>query len=144
MASRADQLVRMADSIRRYTKVRTYFGKVPIPTGNRGMLVFHLSIKQDKYILLNAQTSLLDGRIDYEEVVQVANTVAKFYREGRLWRELLFWYTGVSSYILIVLTFLLLLFLIVFLSQNQVSFFWQSVVVYAVAMSVATSFIYYR
>lgn len=144
MASRADHLQRMAESIRRHTKVRTYFGTVPIPTGNRSMLVFHLSAKQDKYILLNAQTTLLDGRIDYEEVSQIANTVATIYKHGKLWRNFLFWYNGVSSHILIILTFLLFLVLIVFLSQQEINSLWQSLVVYAVGIAVITSLMYYR
>ena len=66
--NRAEQIRRLVESIRRWVKLKTNFGLIPMPVGDNTTLVFHMNRKETGYILLNAQTSLIQGRIEFEEI----------------------------------------------------------------------------
>lgn len=52
--NRAEQIRRLVESIRRWVKLKTNFGLIPMPVGDNTTLVFHMNRKETGYILLNA------------------------------------------------------------------------------------------
>lgn len=118
MSSRIEQLRRLTESLRRYTKVNTYFGMVPIPVGNLSTLVFPLDRAKESYLLLSAQTNSLEGSIDYEEVKQVTMTVRDIYKQSFGCRLLAYFFIKSFSYLLIFITFIFLIGLFLTLVRN--------------------------
>lgn len=109
MTSRQDQLRRITQSLRRYTKVNTFFGMVPIPVGNLSTLIFPLDRTKENYLLLAAQTNSLEGRIDYEEVNEVTSNVKGIYRSSYRCRLCTYFFVRSFTYLLILLTFAFLI-----------------------------------
>lgn len=91
---------------------------VPIPVGNLSTLIFPLDRAKDSYLLLSAQTNSLEGRIDYEEVKQVTETVLDIYRRGFGCRLLAYFFIKSFSYLLIFITFIFLIVLFLTLVRN--------------------------
>jgi hypothetical protein len=116
-------LRRFIESLRRHVKVKSYFGTVPIPVGGHSTLIFHLNNKKDHYILLNAQTQLLDGKITYDQVKAVAEEVCRIQKQGHGWRECLYEYIHFAAYLVIILTFVLFFGLLVLLTKTDGNFF---------------------
>jgi hypothetical protein len=116
--SRADYIQRLQESVRRYTKVRTYFGLIAVPIGTPSMAVLPLNRSKSRYILLSAQSKALQNKIDYEEVQLVAEAVHQDYNVEKCSRSV--WHAFISffSYIMIILTFLFLLAIFLTLMQT--------------------------
>lgn len=144
MESNRSFMRRLAESIRRHTKVRTHFGTVGIPTGTHSALVFHMNVKQTGYVLLNAQTNLIEGKIDYEQIQSISQAIIGLFRRGRLYREALVWYIGTASYLIILLTFILFLILIVLLTQREGTFFGQSLLIYISIVALVVGLLLFR
>lgn len=109
MRRRQDHLRSLQESIRRYTKIKTYYGIIPVPVGNTSTIVFPLNRAKDRYGLLGAQTNSLEGKIDFEEVKSVTEVVLNVYKEGSCLRSFLYLYTSTFSYWMILISFLFLL-----------------------------------
>ena len=117
-ASRADYVRRLQESVRRYTKVRTYFGLQAVPIGTTSMVVLPLNRKKDKYLLLSAQSNALQNKVDYEEVQQVAEVIHRIYNEGKCGRAAWYKFITLFSYFMVVMSFLFLLAIFLTLTQT--------------------------
>lgn len=136
-------LRRFSESLRRHVKVKSYFGTIPVPVGGHSTLVFHLSNKKDHYILLNAQTELLDGRITYGQIKEVADHVCKIQRQGHNCRECLYEYIHLAAYLVIILTFVLFFGLLVLLTRTEGAYFGHAFGAYGALMALAVFFLVY-
>lgn len=136
-------LRRFTESLRRHVKVKSFFGTVPIPVGGHSTLIFHLSNKKDHYILLNAQTEMLDGRISYNQVKAVAEQVCQIQQRGQKCRDCLYEYIHMAAYLVIILTFVLFFGLLVLLTKTEGLYFGQAFAVYAGLMLLAIFFLVY-
>lgn len=118
MTSRIEQLRRLTESLRRYTKVNTYFGMVPIPVGNLSTLVFPLNRTKESYLMLSAQTKSIEGRIEFDEIREIVSQVKDIYRKRHCCRGFAYFFIKTFSYLLILFTFLFLILLFLSLVQN--------------------------
>lgn len=107
--NRQGHLRSLQESVRRYTKVLTYYGMIPIPVGNSSTIILPLNRAKDRYTLLGTQTSSIEGKIDYEEVKSISEVVLGIYREGICARSALFFFNKTFSYLMILLSFVFLL-----------------------------------
>jgi len=103
-----------------------------------------MNVKQTGYVLLNAQTNLIEGKIDYEQIQSISQAIIGLFRRGRLYREALVWYIGTASYLIILLTFILFLILIVLLTQREGTFFGQSLLIYISIVALVVGLLLFR
>lgn len=118
MTTRQEQLRRLTESLRRYTKVNTYFGMVPIPVGNLSTLVFPINRARENYLMLSAQTKSIEGRIELAEIEEVVGHVRDIYRRGYRCRNCAYFFVKSFSYLFIMITFLFLILLFLTLVRN--------------------------
>ena len=118
MTTRIEQLRRLTESLRRYTKVNTYFGMVPIPVGDLSTLVFPLNRTKESYLMLSAQTKSIEGRIQFEEIQEILVQVKDIYKRSFCCRGFGYFFIKSFSYLLILFTFLFLILLFLSLVQN--------------------------
>lgn len=130
--NRAEYIRRITESIRRYVKINTGFGLIPVPVGHNHMLVFHMNNTQTGYILLNAQTKLLEGRIDYEDVKQIAEEIASIYQDGLCMRKIMIKMQASVTSIVIIICFSLFLTMLLLLSLADGTFFGQALGIFVV------------
>ncbi len=120
----------MTESIRRYVKLNTGFGVIPVPVGHNNMLVFHMNVKESGYILLNAQTKLIEGRIDYDEIKMITDEVARIYQKGLFMRKFFIKMQASVSTVIIIICFSLFLTMLLLLSLADGTFFGQALGIY--------------
>ena len=121
--NRTEQIRRLVESIRRWVKLKTNFGLIPMPVGDSTTLVFHMNKKETGYILLNAQTDMIQGRIEYEEIEQIGKCITSIYREGICKRSFMTFIQYNLSTIIIIMCFTLFVVLLLLLSLADGIFF---------------------
>lgn len=132
--NRADYMRRLAESLRRWVKLNTPFGVVAMPVGTSAMLVFPLNRRQTGYILLNAQTKLIEGHIDYEEIKSLTEEVAAIYSEGKKRRGCMSGVQASLSNIVIVVCFVFFFVMLVLLGIADGQFFVQTLCIFIVVV----------
>lgn len=77
MRRNVDSIVK---GLRKGVKVNTNYGitRVPLPTASS--MVFHKTKKEDTYVILQAQSELLKGKITYEEVDLICRKSAEIVK----------------------------------------------------------------
>lgn len=131
MASRQEMMRRSLESLRRNIKVRHGLGFIPVPVGTFNNITLHLKKSGKEYLLLNAQTPLIQNKIDYEEVKLVTDFVAKVYCEGKCTRSLVLNILAQMGSLVIFTTFLLFFTLLILISTIQGRMFGTTMIVYA-------------
>jgi len=121
---------RSLESLRRHIKVKQGLGVIPMPVGTFNNLVFHLKKSGSEYLLLNAQTPLIQNKIDYEEIKLVTDYVGSLNREGQCMRKLLVCLLSNMGSLVICFTFLLFFTLLILISTVQGRMFGTAMIVY--------------
>ena len=55
-------------SLKTGVKVNTLYGVQKVPNPTASMMVFHRALKDERFILLQAESSILDGLMSMEEL----------------------------------------------------------------------------
>lgn len=124
-------------------KVRTNFGMIGIPVGSYHSMTFHLNVLKNKYILLNAYSSLLDGKLEHDVLEEIAGDLAQIQDQGSTVRKLLGGYINVAAYFMMGLTFLLFLILLILLTKVDGSYYGELFIVYFILLFISILGLYY-
>ena len=121
---------RNLEALRRNIKVRHGMGLIPVPVGTFNNLVFHLKNSGSGYLLLNAQTPLIQNKIEFEEVRLVTDHVASLYREGLCLRKFVLGVLARLGSLVICSTFLLFFSLLILISTVKGRMFGTAMITY--------------
>lgn len=122
MSARSEQR-RLLDQMRRFIKLKTGYGTVPIPVGNSNLIVLPLNSRWTNYILLEAQTDNLNGLLSYQEIEKVSSQCAAIHGESLCCMRFLQGLVNSSGLLIILGSFFVFMVLLTVLSRLSNDFF---------------------
>ena len=87
MLSRALQIQRVQERMRRSVLVRSFTSLVPVPVGGYNNLVLHMNNSQDAYITLNLQSEVLHGTVPADQIDHLLLSISQVYNRYKRTRD---------------------------------------------------------